>query len=112
MNKESQPPDNTVRALIQRPRSPRVPASFELELSGETAEGQPFQVKARTIKISYRGATIASDLSVHLGMPLRVTPRLAPALNAEITGVWINEADKRQYIGIKLIHPDGWFAEG
>ncbi len=111
MNDEPKTEDNSGRALIQRPRSPRVPASFELELSGETAQGEPFQVKARTIKISYRGATIASDLSVHLGMILRVTPRHSPPLDAEVTGLWINEADKRQYIGIKLTHADGWFAE-
>jgi hypothetical protein len=96
---------------LQRPRSPRVPASFDLEVSGETANGAPFRLTVRTVKISYRGATIATDLNVHPGMTLRVTPRLGLTLAAEITGVWVNEADKRQYVGIKLIHPDGWFAE-
>ena len=45
----------------QRPRSPRVPVEFALEVAGTTAAGSPFNVQAHAIKISRGGATIILD---------------------------------------------------
>jgi hypothetical protein len=32
-------------------------------------------------------------------------------LAAEVNGVWTDEIDSRQRIGVKLLDSDGWFAE-
>lgn len=103
--------DEDHATYLQRPRSPRIPAALDLELIGADATGLAFQTRVQTIKISYRGATIATDITLQTGATLRVVPKHWPALKAEVTGVWINEPDGRQYIGLKLLHPDGWFAE-
>ena len=36
---------------------------------------------------------------------------LRRALDAEVNGVWSDETDGRQRIGVKLLDQDGWFAE-
>ena len=45
----------------QRPRSPRVPVEFALEVEGSTPGGESFHVKAQAVKISRGGATILLD---------------------------------------------------
>ncbi|MEJ7618991.1 MAG: PilZ domain-containing protein [Pyrinomonadaceae bacterium] len=101
---------NPASSNLQRPRSPRVPASFEVQIEGHGADGEPFNVRARTVKVSHRGATIVTDAKLQPGMMMLVTPSFWKALEAEVTGVWVNEADGRQHVGLKLIHPSGWFA--
>jgi len=95
----------------QRPRSPRVPVNFTVEIEGEDASGQSFRVTAEAVRVSRGGATLITDISVNKGATVRLTPPFGRALEAEINGVWTDEADGRQHIGVKLLDPNGWFAE-
>jgi PilZ domain len=95
----------------QRPRSPRVPVNFTVELEGRNRAGEPFHVTAEAVRVSRGGATLVTDVSVNTGEPVRLTPPFGRALEAEVNGVWTDDADGRQRIGIRLLDPDGWFAE-
>jgi hypothetical protein len=95
----------------QRPRSPRVPVDFSVELEGRTPEGEPFQTHAEAVKVSRGGATIITDARVTTGTVVRVTPPFGRGIEAEVNGVWTDETDGKQRIGIKLLDPNGWFAE-
>jgi len=95
----------------QRPRSPRVPVNFTVELEGDDAEGKHFQVSAEAVRVSRGGATLITDFPAHEGMQVRLTPPFGRSLDAEVNGVWTDEADGRQHIGIRLLDPNGWFAE-
>lgn len=98
-------------ARLQRPRSPRVPVDFSVELSGQTPGGEPFQVQAEAIKVSRGGATLVTDAEVGVGDVVRLTPPFGRALDAEVNGVWTDETDGKQRIGVKLLDAHGWFAE-
>jgi hypothetical protein len=95
----------------QRPRSPRVPVNFTVELEGETADDKPFHVTAEAIRVSRGGATLITDIAASEGLRVRLTPPFGRALEAEVNGVWTEESDGRQHIGIRLLDPNGWFAE-
>ncbi len=95
----------------QRPRSPRVPVEFALEVEGSTPAGEPFHVKAQAIKISRGGATIILDREIEVGSVVTLTPPFGKKLEAEVNGVWKDEIDSSQRIGVKLLDSDGWFAE-
>jgi hypothetical protein len=95
----------------QRPRSPRVPVEFALEVTGQTLAGETFNVQAQAIKISRAGATIILDADVALGSVVKLTPPFGRALDAEVNGVWTDQIDGRRRIGVKLLDEDGWFAE-
>lgn len=95
----------------QRPRSPRVPVEFALEVEGSTPAGKSFRVKAQAIKISRGGATILLDTEIALGSVVTLTPPFGGKLDAEVNGIWTDELDSRQRIGVKLLDTDGWFAE-
>jgi hypothetical protein len=96
----------------QRPRSPRVPVNFTVELEGSAPDDdKPFQVIAEAVRVSRGGATLITEIPARTGMRVRLTPPFGRALEAEVNGVWTNEEDGRQHIGIKLIDPNGWFAE-
>lgn len=95
----------------QRPRSPRVPVEFALEVAGTTVAGQPFHVRAQAVKISRGGATIILDAEVADGSAVRLTPPFGRELDAQVNGVWTDENDGIRRIGVKLIDDDGWFAE-
>ena len=97
--------------LSQRPRNPRVPVEFTLEVEGKTLTGETFNVKARAIKISRGGATIILDVDVAVGSRLKLTPPFGRDLEAEVNGVWMDQIDGRRRIGVKLLDDDGWFAE-
>ncbi len=101
------------RAVVpsQRPRSPRVPVEFALEVRGTNAAGKPFRVRAQAVKISRGGATIILDAEVTPGAVLRLTPPFGRELDAEVNGAWVDEIDGRRRIGVKLLDQDGWFAE-
>jgi hypothetical protein len=107
--------DETKREEIvspsQRPRSPRIPVNFFVELEGHTIGGEPFRVRAEAVRVSRGGATIISDVTVGPGAILRLMPPFGNALDAQVNGVWIDNSDGRQRIGIKLLDPHGWFAE-
>jgi len=100
-----------VETASQRPRSPRVPVELALEVEGQDDTGQPFQAKAQAIKISRAGATIILDTKVVVGTVLKLTQPLGRQLRAEVNGVWHDEVDGRQMVGVKLLDADGWFAD-
>ena len=95
----------------QRPRSPRVPVDFAVVLEGLTINGEPFHVNAEAVKVSRGGATLMTDAAVQMGMKVRLTPPLGRTIEAEVNGIWTDEADGKQRIGVKLLDENGWFAE-
>ena len=97
----------------QRPRIPRVPVNFtvELELEGDTPDAPPARVTAEAVRVSRGGATLITDTPVRAGMRVRLTPPFGRSLDAEINGVWTDEEDGRQHSGVRLLDPNGWFAE-
>ena len=107
----SDEPNDTLTPSSQRPRSPRVPVNFPVELEGRTQTGAPFRVTAEAVRVSRAGATIVTDVLVEPGTTVRLTPPFGRALDAEINGVWIDDSDGRQHIGVRLLDQNGWFAE-
>ena len=95
----------------QRPRSPRVPVNFTVELEGADDDGTPFKVSAEAVRVSRGGATLVTEISAHAGLKVRLTPPFGRSLDAEVNGVRTDETDGRQYIGVRLLDPNGWFAE-
>ena len=95
----------------QRPRSPRVPVEFALEVVGNTTAGSPFNVQAHAIKISRGGATIIMDHDVAVGSIIKLIPPFGRELEAEVNGSWTDKIDGRRRIGVKLLDANGWFAE-
>jgi hypothetical protein len=95
----------------QRPRNPRVPVEFALEVEGQTKAGDSFNLQAKAIKISRSGATIILDAEVAVGSIVKLTPPFGRELDAEINGVWTDQIDGRRRVGLKLLDEDGWFAE-
>jgi hypothetical protein len=106
--------DERARGVVvpsQRPRNPRVPVEFALEVRGTNVAGKPFQLRAQAVKISRGGATIVIDAEVAPGSVVRLTPPFGRELDAEVNGAWVDEMDGRRRIGVKLLDQDGWFAE-
>ena len=95
----------------QRPRSPRVPVNFSVELEGTGEDGNPFKISAEAVRVSRGGATLITDFPAEVGLRVRLTPPFGRSLDAEVNGVWTDAADGRQYIGVRLLDPNGWFAE-
>ncbi len=88
-----------------------MPVNFTVELEGVDDGGNPFTVSAEAIRVSRGGATLISDIPAQVGLRVRLTPPFGRALDAEVNGVWTDEADGRQHIGVRLLDPNGWFAE-
>jgi PilZ domain-containing protein len=103
--------DPTAPARSQRPRSPRVPVEFSLNMEGETSAGEHFNVTAQAVKISRGGATLIVDVDVPVGAIVQLAPPFGGTLQAEVNGAWLDPIDGRSRIGIKLLDSDGWFAE-
>jgi hypothetical protein len=61
--------------------------------------------------VSRGGATIITEIAMSVGARLLLTPPFGRALEAEVNGVWTDGADARQHVGVKLLDPNGWFAE-
>ena len=95
----------------QRPRSPRVPVNFTVELEGQGEDGETFRITAEAVRVSRGGATLISDVEIGEGARVRLKPPFGRALDAEVNGIWVDETDGRRRIGIKLLDPAGWFAE-
>ena len=108
MNEETK---SETASPAQRPRSPRVPVNFSVEIEGSDDAGQPFSVSAEAVRVSRGGATLITEASVKVGTIVRLTPPFGRALDAEVNGVWLEEADGRQRIGVRLLDQNGWFAE-
>jgi hypothetical protein len=82
-----------------------------LQIQGTGPDGEPFQASAQATKISRGGATIALDVDVEVGTIIKLVPPFGGKLDARVNGCWIDEIDGRRRIGVKLLHPDGWFGE-
>lgn len=95
----------------QRPRSPRIPVEFDLDVEGKDASGNDFQAKAKATKISNRGATLLIDVDVPVGSTVKLVPSAGGTLTAEVNGSWIDDIDGNRRIGVKLLDANGWFAE-
>jgi hypothetical protein len=95
----------------QRPRSPRVPVDFAVKLEGRASDGTAFKVDAEAVKVSRGGATLIAEAPLEVGAIVRLTPPFGRSIDAEVNGVWTDEADGKQRIGIKLLDPNGWFAD-
>jgi hypothetical protein len=95
----------------QRPRSPRVPVEFALDVEGDDRSGSPFKAKATATKISRGGATLLIDVDVALGTIIKLVPPFGGTLEAEVNGSWVDDIDGNRRIGVKLLDADGWFAE-
>jgi hypothetical protein len=98
-------------ASSQRPRSPRVPVEFALDVEGTDASGKSFQAKAKATKISHGGATLVVDVDVAVGSTVELVPQFGGKLRAEVNGSWIDDIDGNRRIGVKLLDANGWFAE-
>jgi hypothetical protein len=97
--------------MDQRPRSPRVPVEFALEVEGTDRAGNTFQTKATATKISHGGATIIIDVDVPVGSTVTLTQASGGKLTAEVNGSWIDDIDGSRRIGVKLLNANGWFGE-
>ena len=97
--------------MDQRPRSPRIPVEFALEVEGTDESGKPFQTKATATKISRGGATIIIDVDVPVGSTVTLVPSSGGKLKAEVNGSWIDDLDGTRRIGVKLLDANGWFGE-
>jgi hypothetical protein len=95
----------------QRPRSPRVPVEFALDVEGTDTSGKSFTAKAKAVKISRGGATLLVDVDVAIGSQVKLVPPFGNALEAEVNGSWIDDIDGNRRIGVKLLDANGWFAE-
>jgi len=95
----------------QRPRSPRVPVEFSLDVEGNDRAGKPFQAKAKATKISRGGATLIIDVDIAMGSVIRLVPPFGSTLEAEVNGSWVDDIDGNRRIGVKLLAAEGWFAE-
>ena len=98
-------------ASSQRPRSPRVPVEFALDVEGTDASGKTFQAQAKATKISHGGATLLLDVDIPLGSTVKLVPPFGGKLSAEVNGSWIDDLDGNRRIGVKLLDDNGWFAE-
>src|SRR5256885_17143062 len=85
---------------MQRPRSPRVPVNFTVELEGRTRMGEPFYVHAAAVKVSRGGATLVTDAALEVGSVVRLTPPFGRTIEAEVNGIWTDDADGKQRIGV------------
>ena len=95
----------------QRPRSPRVPVEFGLDVEGTDASGNAFQTTAKATKISRGGATLLIDVDIAIGSTVKLVPPFGGKLDAEVNGSWIDDIDGNRRIGVKLLDANGWFAE-
>ena len=107
----SDPTKTDTNPPSQRPRSPRVPVNFSVELEGQGDDAKPFRITAEAVRVSRGGATLITEVQARVGLKVRLTPPFGRALDAEVNGVWTDDADGRQHIGVRLLDPTGWFAE-
>ena len=96
---------------LRTPAHPARAVNFTVELECEADGDQPFRVTAEAVRVSRGGATLVTEVALRAGMRVRLTPPFGRSLDAEINGVWTDETDGRQHIGVRLLDPNGWFAE-
>ena len=91
-------------AASQRPRSPRVPVEFDLEVEGKDRSGNPFSLKAKATKISRGGATLIIDAEVPVGSNVVLIPPFGGKLEAEVNGSCTSRLCHELSIASMLIH--------
>jgi hypothetical protein len=96
---------------LENRRNARVPVNFDVEIEGQTSHGDAFCVDAKAELISCAGATLITDVMVERGAALRLTAPFGSVFEAEVNGIWMNEADGHQRLGIKLIRPPTWLSD-
>ena len=97
--------------MDQRPRSPRVPVEFPLDVQGTDESGKAFEAKGTAVKISHAGATIVIDVDVPVGSKVTLVQASGAKLAAEVNGSWIDDLDRKRRIGVRLLDANGWFGE-
>lgn len=97
--------------MDQRPRSPRVPVEFPVDVEGTNESGEAFQAKATAVKISHGGATLLIDVDVPVGSKVTLVQASGAKLAAEVNGSWIDDLDGKRRIGVRLLDANGWFGE-
>jgi hypothetical protein len=96
--------------MDQRPRSPRIPVEFPLQIEGTDESGAAFQAKGMAVKISHAGATIRIDVDLPVGSKVTLVQASGAKLAAEVNGTWIDDLDGKRRIGVRLLDTNGWFA--
>src|SRR5215813_7840557 len=96
---------------FEKRRNARVPVNFAVEIEGQTPYGEIFRADARAELVSLAGATLITDVIVAPGTALRLTAPFGSGFDAEVVGIWMNHADGRQRVGVKLIRPSGWLSD-
>jgi len=94
-----------------RPRSPRVPVAFAVGLEYRTDSGEFVESNGEAIRVSRGGATVITEIPVKMGAIIQLTPPFGRTIDAEVNGVWVDNKDGKQRIGVKLLDSNGWFAE-
>lgn len=89
-------------------RNSRVPVDFSLQVEGQTHDGTPFRIDARAVVVSRAGATLVTNSSVIPLPAVRLVTPFGRVFQAEINGVWVDDGDGRQRIGVKLLKPRTW----
>jgi|SRR5262252_4837315 len=92
-------------------RNARVPVNFAVEIEGQTPHGEIFRASAKAEVVSCAGATLITDVMVERGTVLRLTAPFGSGFDAEVNGIWMNQADGRQRVGVKLIRPSTWLSD-
>jgi hypothetical protein len=94
-----------------RPRSPRVPVAFAVGLKYRADSGESVESNGEAIRVSRGGATVVTEIPVKIGAIIQLTPPFGRTIDAEVNGVWVENKDGKQRIGVKLLDSNGWFAE-
>ena len=96
---------------LRNRRNARVPVNFDVEIEGTTHSGELFRVNAKAELVSCAGATLITDLTVEPGTAVRLTAPFGSGFEAEVNGIWTNESDGQQRVGVKLIRPSTWLSD-
>jgi len=96
---------------LRNRRNARVPVSFHIKIEGQTSHGDAFHVDAKAELVSCAGATLITDVIVERGAAVRLTAPFGSVFEAEVNGIWTNEADGQQRVGVKLIRPPTWLSD-
>ena len=94
-----------------RRRNPRMAVDFSVTLSSLPDAPEPFEQKAEACTISTAGATLICDAALAEGTTLYVELPFGGKFKAEVNGVWKNEQDGRQRIGVRLLDGATWFTD-
>ena len=99
----------------QRLRSARAARASPLILpsswKGASPRANPFRSRPKPSRSVAAARRSITDAAVESGIVVRLTPPFGRTIDAEVNGVWTDETDGKQRIGVKLLDANGWFAE-